>query len=58
LSAAVPADALHAELKKTSAADPAAAVRRMVELSLEAGGADNVACVVADVVLPEQALAS
>lgn len=58
LSAAVPAEALHAELRQGAVADPAAAVRRMVELSLEAGGSDNVACVVADVVVPDQTLAA
>lgn len=37
-----------------AADDPEEAVRRLVGLAREAGGPDNVACAVADVVVEEQ----
>lgn len=58
LSAAVPAERLRAALAGGVAEDPAITVRRMIELSHRAGGTDNVGCVVADVVAPDQALAA
>lgn len=53
LSAAVPAEVLQSALSTDSSKDeldPAEAVRRLIELSHQSGGSDNVACVVADVV--------
>ena len=47
LSAAVTAQAVHDVL--ATAADPDEAVRRLVDLANDAGGPDNVTCVVADV---------
>lgn len=48
LSATVETSRLHAVL--AAAADPDSAVSALIELSRDAGGPDNVACVVADVV--------
>ncbi len=48
LSATVEASQLHATL--AAASDPDAAVHELIELSRQAGGPDNVACVVADLV--------
>lgn len=47
LSTTVEPSQLHVTL--AAAADPDTAVRKLIELSREAGGPDNVACVVADV---------
>jgi serine/threonine protein phosphatase PrpC len=49
LSANVPEPEIRCALQ-TTPADPAEAVRALIELSTRAGGTDNVACVVADVV--------
>lgn len=49
LSAAAEPSRLHAAL--AAAADPDTAVRALIELSREAGGPDNVACVVADILV-------
>jgi serine/threonine protein phosphatase PrpC len=58
LSAAVPAEKLRAALSDGVEDDPAVTVRGLIELSHRAGGSDNVGCVVADVVAPDQALAA
>ncbi|MDX3227140.1 MerR family transcriptional regulator [Streptomyces sp. ME19-01-6] len=52
LSAVVPTDAVRQVL--TSADDPEQAVRELIALANRAGGPDNVSCVVADVLEPDQ----
>ena len=52
LTAVVPAPAIQDTL--TAPGDPEQAVARLIELANAAGGPDNIGCVVADVIEPEQ----
>ncbi len=52
LTAVVPAPAIQDTL--TAPGDPEQAVARLIELANAAGGPDNIGCVVADVIKPEQ----
>jgi PPM family protein phosphatase len=52
LTAVVPAPAIRDTL--TAPGDPERAVARLIELANAAGGLDNIGCVVADLIKPEQ----